>query len=143
MANDRRKKKRRFRSTGQFIGLLLLAGLFALNALVALASLSQRKYSVSVGSAAPETIRATREIEDVGATETRKQAARAAVETVFALDEELANTLISGVESFFDALAELRAEAAAIRAVDAPVAADGTPLTDDRSWQIVVLQDEL
>lgn len=74
MANDRRKKKRRFRSTGQFIGLLLLAGLFALNALVALASLSQRKYSVSVGSAAPETIRATREIEDVGATETRKQA---------------------------------------------------------------------
>lgn len=143
MANDRRKKKRRFRSTGQFIGLLLLAGLFALNALVALASLSQRKYSVSVGSAAPETIRATREIEDVGATETRKQAARAAVETVFALDEELANTLISGVESFFDALAELRAEAAAIRAADAPVAADGTPLTDDRSWQVVVLQDEL
>lgn len=104
MANDRRKKKRRFRSTGQFIGLLLLTGLFALNALVALASLSQRKYSVSVGSAAPETIRATREIEDVGATETRKQAARAAVETVFALDEELANTLISGVESFLTRL---------------------------------------
>ena len=50
MANDRRKKKRRFRSTGQFIGLLLLAGLFALNALVALASLSRAVASSSGSS---------------------------------------------------------------------------------------------
>ena len=42
MATDRRKKKLRLRSAGQLIGLLLLAALFALNALVALTSLSQR-----------------------------------------------------------------------------------------------------
>lgn len=143
MATDRRKKKLRLRSAGQLIGLLLLAALFALNALVALTSLSQRKYSVSIGMPAPETIRAPRETEDAAATEARRQAARNAVETVYSLDETLADSLVSDAEAFFAALDGLRAEAASLRTASAPQAADGTPLEDDRSWQVVIAQDEL
>ena len=143
MATDRRKKKLRLRSAGQLIGLLLLAALFALNALVALTSLSQRKYSVSIGMPAPETIRAPRETEDAAATEARRQAARNAVETVYSLDEALADSLVSDAEAFFAALDGLRAEAASLRTASAPQAADGTPLEDDRSWQVVIAQDEL
>lgn len=140
---DRKKKTRRFRGQSRTLGLLLLAGLFALNALVALLSLSQKRYAVSVGQPAPETIYATRAIEDTEATEALRQAARDAVQTVYALDKSLAETLEEGVRSFFTALASFRTEAADIRAASAPVDASGTALTDSRSWQVVIAQDEL
>ena len=140
---DRKKKTRRFRGQSRTLGLLLLAGLFALNALVALLSLSQKRYAVSVGQPAPETIYATRAIEDIEATEALRQAARDAVQTVYALDKSLAETLEEGVRSFFTALASFRTEAADIRTASAPVDASGTALTDSRSWQVVIAQDEL
>lgn len=140
---DRKKKTRRFRGQSRTLGLLLLAGLFALNALVALLSLSQKRYAVSVGQPAPETIYATRAIEDTEATEALRQAARDAVQTVYALDKSLAETLEEGVRSFFTALASFRTEAADIRTASAPVDASGTALTDSRSWQVVIAQDEL
>lgn len=121
----------------------MLAGLFALNTLVALLSLSQKRYDVSVGQTATETIYATRAIEDTEATEALRQAARDAVQTVYALDKSLAESLEEGVRSFFTALASLRAEAAGIRAASAPVDASGNALTDSRSWQVVIAQDQL
>ena len=143
MSPDRKKKNRRFRGQSRTLGLLLLAGLFALNTLVALLSLSQKRYDVSVGQTATETIYATRAIEDTEATEALRQAARDAVQTVYALDKSLAESLEEGVRSFFTALASLRAEAAGIRAASAPVDASGNALTDSRSWQVVIAQDQL
>lgn len=143
MSPDRKKKNRRFRGQSRTLGLLLLAGLFALNTLVALLSLSQKRYDVSVGQTATETIYATRAIEDTEATEALRQAARDAVQTVYALDKSLAESLEEGVRSFFTELASLRAEAAGIRTASAPVDANGNVLTDSRSWQVVIAQDQL
>lgn len=143
MATDRRRKSRRFRGRSQIIGLLLLFGLFALNTLVALLSLSQKQYDVSVGAAAPETIRATRATEDTTATEALRQAARNGVETVYTLDDTLADSLVQDAEGFFAALKEFRVTANTQRTSTAPAMPDGTPLTDTRSWQVVITQDEL
>lgn len=143
MAPDRRRKNRRFRGRSQMIGLLLLVGLFGFNTLVALLSLSQKRYDVSVGAVAPETIHATRATEDTTATEALRQAARNGVETVYALDDSLADTLVEGAGSFFTALTAFRADAAGIRTASAPTLPDGTPLTDERSWQVVIAQDDL
>lgn len=143
MPTDRKKKTRRFRGQSRTLGLLLLTGLFALNTLVALLSLSQKRYDVSAGQPAPETIYATRAIEDTEATEALRQAARDAVQTVYALDKSLAESLEEGVRSFFTALASFRTDAADIRAASAPVDASGAALTDSRSWQVVIAQDEL
>lgn len=143
MASGRKRKARRLRTRSQMVGLLLLVGLFALNTAIALISLSQRRYDVSVGDAAPETIRATRTAVDNAATERQRAIARNGIAPVFALDRKLANDLLTEAERFFTALNSMRASAAEIRAAGAPLLPDGTPDVDNRSWQVVIAQEEL
>ena len=140
---DRKKKNRRFRGQSRTLGLLLLAGLFALNTLVALLSLSQKRYDVSGRSDSHgDDLRDPRHRGhrgDRGAPPggTGRRADRLCVGQV------VAESLEEGVRSFFTALASLRAEAAGIRAASAPVDASGNALTDSRSWQVVIAQDQL
>lgn len=121
----------------------MLAGLFGLNVLVALLSLVQKRYDLAVGAVVPEIICAPRAVEDTGATELLRQSARSGVTTVFSLDKNLANSLIQRAEDGFQAISDFRAQARTLREETAPTAPDGTPLTDDRSWQVVITQDEL
>lgn len=143
MAPERKRRSRRFRGHSRLLGLLMLAGLFGLNVLVALLSLMQKRYDVAVGAVVPETIYAPRAVEDTGATELLRQSARNGVATVFALDKTLANSLIQRAEDGFQAISNFREEAKTLRNETAPTAPDGTPLADDRSWQVVMAQDAL
>lgn len=143
MAPERKRRSRRFRGHSRLLGLLMLAGLFGLNVLVALLSLMQKRYDVAIGAVVPETIYAPRAVEDTGATELLRQSARNGVATVFALDKTLANSLIQRAEDGFQAISNFREEAKSLRNETAPTAPDGTPLADDRSWQVVMAQDAL
>jgi len=143
LATERRKKVKRTRGNGRLIGLLMLGGLFCLNVIVALVSMTQKRYAVSIGSVAPETIHAPRAVEDVAQTERLRRSAQDAVAPVFKLDSALVESLIGSTQSYFDAVETFRAEAQELRTATVPAAPDGTLLIDDRSWQVVMPQDEL
>jgi len=141
------RKKAAARPGGRAYGAIVLALVFALNCIVALTSLTPKRYEVSVGSAAKESITAPRMVEDTVITEALRQAARNKVSPVYAVDTDLADTLISGAQSFFSALKSFRSAAEEIRATTAPTqtGSDGQVYTQDdtRTWQEVIPASEL
>lgn len=128
-------------------GAIVLSLVFALSCLVTLTSLSPKRYEVSAGNPAKESITAPRMVEDAVITEALRQAARNQIAAVYAVDNELADTLISGAQSFFSALLSFQNAAAEIRASTAPTStgADGKIYAeeDTRSWQEVIPSSEL
>ncbi len=128
-------------------GLIALAIVFALSCVVSLTSLTPKRYEVSEGSVAKETIAAPRMVEDTVMTEALRQAARNVVEPIYSVDTELADTLISGAQSFFSALKSFRYTADDIKAETAPTVtgADGQeyPTDDTRSWEDIIPSSDL
>jgi putative nucleotidyltransferase with HDIG domain len=117
---------------------------FALACLVTITSLTPKRYEVSVGAAAKEAIKAPRMVEDSVNTEALRQAARDNVAPVYAVDEKLADTLISNAQSFFSALESFRNAANTTRAATKPVGADGNAAQEDkRTWQEVISPTDL
>ncbi len=132
---------------GNAFGLIAIAIAFALSCIVTLTSLTPKRYEVSEGSVAKETITAPRMVEDTVMTEALRQAARNNVESIYSVDTDLADTLISGAQSFFSALKSFKNTAEDIKAGSVPTVtgADGeTYETEDtREWEDVIPSNDL
>ncbi|NLI53023.1 MAG: HDIG domain-containing protein [Clostridiales bacterium] len=145
--NKRKKAEREPKS--KIYGVIVLLVGFVLACAVTITSLTPKRYEVSVGAAAKEAITAPRMVEDTVMTEALRQAARNSVSSVYAVDTELADTLISNAQSFFSALASFRNAAADIRAATLPAAGDGDADNaaangeDTRAWQDVISTNDL
>jgi len=139
-----KKKKTQTKPKSRVYGVIVLSISFALACLVSLTSLTPKRYVVSVGAPATESITTPRLVEDTVNTEALRQAARNNVAPVYAVDEKLTDTLISNAQSFFSALRSFRNAANNTRAASAPQAADGNAdATDTRSWQEVIPTGDL
>ena len=147
MAGLKKKKKTARRGVFRPYCLLAIAAAFALNCVVAITSLTPKRYEVSEGSVVKETITAPRMVEDAAATEALRQTARDNVKPVYSVDLSLADTLISNARSFFSALKSFRSAAGEIRAASAPTqtGVDGQvyALEDTRSWREVISESDL
>ena len=140
----RKKRKTTEKPKSRIYGVIVLIVSFALACLVTLTSLTPKRYEVSVGSAAKEAITTPRMVVDSVNTEALREAARSNVSPVYAVDEKLADTLISNAQSFFSALTSFRNAANTTRAASKPVAADGTAEANDaRTWQEVISTTDL
>ena len=140
----RKKRKTTEKPKSRIYGVIVLIVSFALACLVSLTSLTPKRYEVSVGSAAKEAITTPRMVVDSVNTEALREAARSNVSPVYAVDEKLADTLISNAQSFFSALNSFRNAANTTRAASKPVSADGTTVEEDtRTWQEVVTTTDL
>ena len=141
---SRKKRKTAEKPKSRIYGAIVLTVSFALACLVTITSLTPKRYEVSVGSVAKESITTPRMVEDSVNTEALREAARNNVSQVYAVDEKLADTLISNAQSFFSALTSFRNAANTTRAASNPVAADGTAEADDtRTWQEVISTADL
>jgi hypothetical protein len=139
-----KKKRTQTKPKSRVFGVIVLSISFALACLVSITSLTPKRYVVSVGSPATESITTPRLVEDTVNTEALRQAARNNVAPVYAVDEKLTDTLISNAQSFFSALRSFRNAANTTRAASAPQAADGNAdATDTRSWQEVIPTGDL
>ena len=142
--NSNKKKKTTTKPKSRIYGVIVLCVSFALACLVTITSLTPKRYEVSVGSASKEAITAPRMVEDSVNTEALRQAARDNVAPVYAVDEKLADTLISNAQSFFSALESFRNAANTMRAATKPVGADGNAAAEDnRTWQEVISPTDL
>ena len=140
----RKKRKTTEKPKSRIYGVIVLIVSFTLACLVSLTSLTPKRYEVSVGSAAKEAITTPRMVVDSVNTEALREAARSNVSPVYAVDEKLADTLISNAQSFFSALNSFRNAANTTRAASKPVSADGTTVEEDtRTWQEVVTTTDL
>ena len=140
----RQKKKTQLKQKSRIYGVIVLSISFALACLVSLTSLTPKRYEVSVGSVAKEAITTPRMVEDSVNTEALRQAARNNVAPVYAVDEKLADTLLSNASSFFSALNSFRAAANEIRASSAPLLNNGNVDADDvRPWPDVISTNDL
>jgi len=142
------KKRAGKQSTkGGAFGLISIAIVFALSCIVTITSLTPKRYEVSEGSVATETITAPRMVEDTVTTEALRQAARNSVDSVYSVDTELADTLISGAQSFFSALKSFKNTAEDIKAESAPTVtgADGETYAaeDTREWEDIISSSDL
>ena len=142
--NSNKKKKATTKPKSRIYGVIVLCVSFALACLVTITSLTPKRYEVSVGSASKEAITAPRMVEDSVNTEALRQAARDNVAPVYAVDDKLADTLISNAQSFFSALESFRNAANTTRAATKPVGADGNAAAEDnRTWQEVISPTDL
>ena len=140
----RKKKRTNAKPKSRIYGAIVLAMSFALACLVTITSLTPKRYEVSVGSAAKEAITAPRMVEDGVNTNALREAARDNVAPVYAVDDKLADTLISNAQSFFSALTSFRNAADTTRAATRPAAGDGdADNTDTRTWQEVIPTTDL
>ena len=134
-----KKKRTQPKPKSRLYGVIVMSMSFAIACLVSITSLTPKRYDVSVGSRATEAISTPRMVVDQVNTEALRQAARNNVAPVYAVDEKLADTLISNAQSFFSALASFRNAANTTRAASKTQAGDGDNDADDaRSWQEVI-----
>ena len=134
-----KKKKAQPKPKSRIYGVIVMSISFALACLVSITSLTPKRYDVSVGSRATEAIATPRMVVDQVNTEALRQAARNNVAPVYAVDEKLADTLVSNAQSFFSALASFRNAANTTRAASKTAVGDGDGDADDtRTWQDLI-----
>jgi len=139
-----KKKRTQPKPKSRIFGVIVLTVSFALACLVSITSLTPKRYDVSVGAPATEAITTPRMIEDSVNTEALRASARNNVNPVYAVDEKLADTLISNAQSFFSALNSFRNAANTTRAATKPATGDGdADNTDTRTWQEVIPTSDL
>lgn len=142
-----KKQKNKPKSQSKFYAVFTLTLAFALSCAVTLTSLTPKRYEVSEGSVSKVTITAPRMVEDTVMTEALRDAARSGVKTVYAVDTKLADSLISGAQSFFSAVMSFKNAAVEIKASTAPTitGADGNtyPADDDRTWNEIIPTNDL
>ncbi|MEN6635104.1 MAG: HDIG domain-containing metalloprotein [Clostridiaceae bacterium] len=141
---SRKKKRNNVKPKSRIYGAIVLAMSFALACLVTITSLTPKRYEVSVGSASKEAITAPRLVVDGVNTNVLREAARDNVAPVYAVDDKLADTLISNAQSFFSALMSFRNAANTTRTATLPAPGDGnTDNADKRTWQEVIPTTDL
>ncbi len=142
-----KKQKNKPTAQSRFYAVFTLALAFALSCAVTLTSLTPKRYDVSEGSVSKVTITAPRMVEDTVMTEALRDAARSGVKTVYSVDTKLADSLISGAQSFFSAVMSYKNAAEEIKATTAPTVtgADGNiyPADDNRTWKEIIPTNDL
>ena len=133
-----KRKKAQAKPKSRIYGVIVMSMSFALACLVSITSLTPKRYDVSVGSRATEAISTPRMIVDEVNTEALRQAARNKIAPVYAVDEKLADSLISNAESFFSALASFKNAANTTRAASMTATGGDKDADDTRSWQDVI-----
>ncbi len=141
------KRKKKSRKRVRLLGVLMIAAAYVCCCAAVIASLTPKRYAVSEGAAAQETIYAPRMTEDIATTNAMRQAAKNNVSPVYSIDTALCDALISGAQSFFSAVSSFRGLADTIRASSAPkqMGIDGVeyPAEDTRTWEEVIPQADL
>jgi putative nucleotidyltransferase with HDIG domain len=142
-----KKQKTKPKAQSRFYAVFTIALAFAMSCMVTLVSLTPKRYEVSVGSPSKETITAPRMVEDTEMTEALRAAARSGVKTVYSVDTKLADTLISGAQSFFSAVKSFKNAAEDIKASTAPTytGTDGQVYAadDNRAWKEIIPTNDL
>lgn len=142
-----KKQKNKPKAQSRFYAVFTLALAFALSCAVTLTSLTPKRFEVSEGSVSKVTITAPRMVEDTVMTEALRDAARSGVKTVYSVDTKLADSLISGAQSFFSAVMSYKNAAEEIKATTAPTVtgADGNiyPADDNRTWKEIIPTNDL
>ncbi len=118
----------------------LLAAAFLVMYVIAIVQLTPKRYDLSVGSAAPETIYATRDVVNDTATEALRALARSNTPAVYRIDADKVASLTSGVQGFFDALQSVRAEAKSIALLSPGTTADA--LTNPEAWRTLLAVEQ-
>ncbi len=83
--------------------------------LLLIAAITPKQYNLSVGNIAPETIKATKDVEDTITTELKRKEAREAVETVYKSDATVADRVLADMDAYFAALLQVNAKGEEIR----------------------------
>ena len=97
------------------LSILLLLVMYVVACAAVLVALTPKRYAVTVGAIAPETIHAPRAIEDGGTTEALRDAARNNVQPVYRVDEQSVETINSAAKEYFKGLNQIRTDADKIR----------------------------
>lgn len=123
---------------------LMLALVFVICYLSAIAALTPKRYDVAVDAEAAQTITAPRTIEDEAATEALRDAARNDTKTVYKLDQILVEQYTGGAEQLFNDIDAFRMEAEQIRVAriaGSGLKADGSLSVEE--WQKILTEQEL
>ncbi|MBQ3108954.1 MAG: HDIG domain-containing protein [Clostridia bacterium] len=97
------------------LSILLLLIMYVVACAAVLVALTPKRYAVTVGAVAPETIHAPRAIEDAGTTEALRDAARNNVQPVYRVDEQSVASINSAAQEYFKGLNQIRTDADKIR----------------------------
>lgn len=95
---------------------MVAVGVFALVFLASATVLSPRRYNLEVGDIAPETIKATKDVEDRVRTEALIKQAVGAVDDIYSRDGKITDSVTSALTGFFDTVDELYKEVETLRA---------------------------
>lgn len=99
-----RKKDKKRRNNGVFA--IIVYTIAALG--IAIFAITPKSYNLKIGDIAPETITASREVEDILTTQELKKAAREAVEDVFTLDQSKTDSIKKRISDYFDGIEKLK-----------------------------------
>lgn len=136
MAKQKARSSARY---GAIVAVLLTAALFAASYFATVVAISQKTYDIAVGDVAPETVRATDDVEDTSATEKLRDLARRSVPSVYMIDSARAEELCGAAKAFFDAL-----DAAVLSATESKLLANVTeeyPSAD--KWRTILSPESI
>ncbi len=123
---------------------IILALVFVVFYLSALAALTPKRYDIAVGAQAEQTFTAPRSIVDESATQALQEAARNGTKTVYKLDQSLINQYTQGAAKFFSDIDAFRLEADTLRAArisGTGIKADGA--LSKAEWQKLLSEQDL
>ncbi|MCE5234423.1 MAG: HDIG domain-containing metalloprotein [Clostridiaceae bacterium] len=98
-------------SYARYFSAALLAVAFLAMYVIAALQLTPKRYELSVGSTAPETIYAARDVVDDAASEALRALARRNAPKVYRIDTDKVASLRAEAQGFFDALGAMRSDA--------------------------------
>ncbi len=110
----------------------------------AITALTPKRYDVGLGTVATQTITATRNVEDSVTTEALRTAARNETQTIYKLDEALAEQTVQQATDFFAEITAFRQDANVLRQqriAGSGLNADGTLSVSE--WQSLLTEAEL
>ena len=141
MAKARVKKTKPVAYLSLVTVLLLILALLSTYA-SGLAHLTPKRYAVRIGEAAPETIYASRALEDAAATDVLRQSARNAVQPTYRIDGEAVQRLQEQAAAFFDKLTDVRAKAQSLTTAENLKEADWDALlSEDKVASLSAITD--
>ena len=127
-----RKKIRNVRRKRRISQIFAVTVCTAIALLIAALAVTPRSYNLQVGDITPETITATREVEDTVTTNLLRQRARDAVQDIYVIDGAKTVDILDNVERFFTEVAEMRPIAQSMLAQhNQPTMQDGVLVTPD------------
>ncbi len=131
MAGTEKKFRIPYRYVRYFSAALLAVAFLAMY-VIAILELTPKRYELSVGSTAPETIYAMRDVTDDAATESLRALARRNTPKIYRIDADKVTSLKAAAATFFDAVSDIRTEA---KGLVTDAGGDIADMTDAEKWE--------